>query len=327
MPIDTGVLTPIVQIIVDYRAGEIPKPDTAHVKRWVEQFPQPVREPMLIELGHVLHKTYIPRQGVETFLTALIDNPKIAGGDPSAFWKGAHLLNIQRGGNSQRDMLRVIDGVLKTKMGFGISACGQPPKRFLYIDDGLFTGNRVLNDLRGWVQEIAPPKAELHAVFIAMHAGGQHYADRELAKLSQQSGKDIKIKWWRAVVLEDRKTYINSSDVLRPTSLPCDADVQAYANSLQYKVELRTLGSVGALKIFSSEQGRDLLEQELLKAGVAIRKMCPNLKKFQRPLGNMVLETLGFGSTIVTYRNCPNNAPLAFWAGDPWYPLFTRKTN
>ena len=58
-----------------------------------------------------------------------------------------------------------------------------------------------------------------------------------------------------------------------------------------------------------------------------IRKMCPYLNENQRPLGNMVLKSLGFGSMIVTFRNCPNNTPLAFWAGDPWYPLFPRKVN
>ena len=41
----------------------------------------------------------------------------------------------------------------------------------------------------------------------------------------------------------------------------------------------------------------------------------------------MILESLGFGSLVVTFRNCPNNAPLALWAGDPWYPLFPRRTN
>jgi hypothetical protein len=41
----------------------------------------------------------------------------------------------------------------------------------------------------------------------------------------------------------------------------------------------------------------------------------------------MKLETLGFGSLIVTFRNCPNNAPLAFWVDSPWYPLFPRTTN
>jgi hypothetical protein len=58
-----------------------------------------------------------------------------------------------------------------------------------------------------------------------------------------------------------------------------------------------------------------------------VRNMCPLLKDFHRPLGLVPLQTLGFGSTIVTFRNCPNNCPLVLWAGHPWYPLFPRKNN
>ena len=37
---------------------------------------------------------------------------------------------------------------------------------------------------------------------------------------------------------------------------------------------------------------------------------------------------LGFGAMTVTFRNCPNTAPLALWmeAGG-WTPLFKRKLN
>jgi hypothetical protein len=90
---------------------------------------------------------------------------------------------------------------------------------------------------------------------------------------------------------------------------------------------LRKAGNVGPAGIFSSEAGRYLLEEQFLIAGVKIRNMCPNLPLAARPLGHMNLVTLGFGSLIVTYRNCPNNAPLALWARDPWYPLFSRTTN
>ncbi len=69
------------------------------------------------------------------------------------------------------------------------------------------------------------------------------------------------------------------------------------------------------------------MERDLLIAGVRIRGMCPNLPKQARPLGFHSLTTLGFGSVIVTFRNCPNNAPLAWWAGSPWFPLFPRKSN
>ena len=96
---------------------------------------------------------------------------------------------------------------------------------------------------------------------------------------------------------------------------------------MHHQPHLRTAGQVGGNGIFASDAGRQLLEQEFLKAGVRIREMCPNLGETQRPLGHMTLETLGFGSLIVTFRNCPNNAPLALWAGDPWHPLFARTTN
>ena len=97
--------------------------------------------------------------------------------------------------------------------------------------------------------------------------------------------------------------------------------------SRNYEHVLRVAGNPGAAGLFSSDAAKILLEQEFLKAGVYIRNICPNLSAVQRPLGHMTLETLGFGSLIVTYRNCPNNAPLAFWVDTPWYPLFPRTTN
>jgi hypothetical protein len=129
------------------------------------------------------------------------------------------------------------------------------------------------------------------------------------------------------VKIENRRSEIRRSDVLRPTRLPDDDQVRAYCASLRYDVELRPGAEIGTRAFFSSAEGRDLLEQEMLKAGVRIRDMCPYLNEYQRPLGNWVLETLGFGTVVVTFRNCPNNAPLALWAGDPWYPLLPRRTN
>src|SRR5262249_14948439 len=103
-----------------------------------------------------------------------------------------------------------------------------------------------------------------------------------------------------------------------------------YADMLKgqgYPPLLRKPGSVGPAKFFSSEAGRNRLEQDFLKAGTEIRKMSPDLNDYQRPLGNSVLKTLGFGAMTVTFRNCANNCPLSLWAGDPWHSLFQRKTN
>ena len=87
---------------------------------------------------------------------------------------------------------------------------------------------------------------------------------------------------------------------------------------------------------FSSEQGRSLLEREFLLAGIRIRNLAQQPADIVRPLGWGPFG-LGSGSTLVTFRNCPNNAPLALWWGDPrapqghpfreWFPLFPRTTH
>jgi hypothetical protein len=224
-------------------------------------------------------------------------------------------------------MLSMFAVPLKAQLGLDISECGKTPSCYVYIDDGLFSGNHILGDLRDWLGGDAPAEAVVHVIVIALHRGGQYYARISLEKVAKEKGKNIRFTWWRIVELEDRRAYINISDVLRPTRIPDDADTRAYVAAMQHHPVLRMPPSTGQLNIFSSEEARDLLEQEFLAKGVHIRRICPFLNQYQRPLGNMVLETLGFGSTIVTYRNCPNNAPLVFWAGSPWNPLFPRKTN
>ncbi len=182
-------------------------------------------------------------------------------------------------------------------------------------------------DLTSWIKSNAPPDTTVHIVTMGLHTGGNWYADQEIAKAAKAAGKNIKLTWWRCLDIEDKKANTDKSDVLRPTVIPNDAVTKAYIDSLGYAPFLRKPGSVGNNKFFSSEEGRSLLEQEFLKIGAHIRTIAPNLGIYQRPLGNMVLKTPGFGSMTVTFRNCPNNAPLALWVGAPWYPLFARKNN
>lgn len=323
------LLESIAATVNDYREGEIDQPSPQHIEKWVGQFDKQLREPLLSELDHVLKHTYIPKPNVLAFLERVLKDEKLASKKPCDFWKNVGILDIQKSGQSQKEMVAMFGAVMKKACGFDVKGCKASNGTFLYLDDVVFTGNRVLNDLRGWIADAAPKKAHVHIVTMAFHRGGQWYAKNKLADAAKEAKKDISLTWWRILELEDRKAYINASDVLRPRALPDDADVKAYAESVSkpYPIAFRSADSVGGNKFFSSEKGRALLEQEFLRAGVQIRKMCPNLNENQRPLGNMVLKSLGFGSMIVTFRNCPNNAPLAFWAGDPWYPLFPRKVN
>jgi len=321
------LLASIAQTVQDYRVGSLPRPITDHVERWVQQFDADVQLPILREVDHVLTKTYFSREKVSKFIRGSIRTAKLTGANPKEFWRSANFLDIQDGGDSQTDMLALFSELLQEELGIGTEDCAQGNDVFIYLDDGIFTGNRVRRDLEGWVRDLAPAQAEVHVICIAEHIGGKHYASGQVQKVIKTSSKRIEITWWHKIKLEDRHSYGNSADVLRPTALPDDQAVRDYVAGMQHQPTLRTPGNSGAAGLFSGDAAKILLEQAFLKAGVRIRQMCPNLSATQRPLGHMTLETLGFGSLIVTYRNCPNNAPLVFWVDAPWYPLFPRTTN
>lgn len=322
------LLASIAHTVRDYRPGEVAAPTPAHVDRWIGQFDAAVQLPMLREMDHVLQRTYFSLERVSSFLRGLITTEELVGTDPCAFWRDVHFLDIQGGGNSQTEMLALFNELLQEKCGFGVPQCGvRGSSVFVYLDDAIFTGNRVRRDLEAWIRDEAPNKAALHIVSIALHSGGQYYANGYIGKAAVAAGKTIDLTWWRAIELEDRKAHSDTADVLRPTHIPNDPAVQAYVQAMKYPPTLRRPGSLGTSALFATDAGRVLLEQEFLKAGARIRQLCPNLGATQRPLGHITLDTLGFGSLIVTFRNCPNNAPLALWVGEPWYPLFPRTTN
>jgi hypothetical protein len=299
----------------------------AHVDRWISQFPAAVRDPILTELLHVFGHTYFTCANVQTFIDSIVINTDFAGSNPCQFWQGVKVLNLQTAGNSQKDMIALLEQSLQRQCGLTLKSCGITPHTYLYLDDVLFSGGRIRSDLVKWVTGAAPQKAKLAVLVIGSHNLGEWYSGNKIVEAAQAAGKTIDLRWWRAASFEDRKSEIDSSDVLRPTAIPADPGTQAYVSELKQAPIIRTVGGKSPLGIFSGEAGRHVLEQEFLVAGVRVRGMCPHLNEFMRPLGNMLFESLGFGSMIVTHRNCPNNAPLVFWAGDPWYPLFPRKTN
>jgi len=322
------LLASIAHTVRDYRSGEVASPTPAHVDRWIGQFDAAVQLPMLREMDHVLKRTYFSLERVTSFLRNLIRREKLVGTDPCAFWRGVNFLDIQGGGNSQTEMLALFDKLLQESCAFGVAQCGGGgSSAFVYLDDAIFTGNRVRRDLEVWIKGQAPKNAALHILSIALHSGGQYYANGYIGKAAVAAGKTIGVTWWRAIELEDRKAHSDTADVLRPTHIPNDPAVQAYVQAMKYPPTLRQPGGVGTNALFATDAGRSLLEQEFLKAGARIRQLCSNLGATQRPLGHITLDTLGFGSLIVTFRNCPNNAPLALWVGEPWYPLFPRMTN
>jgi hypothetical protein len=328
----SDLLESIATTIKDYREGEIAQPTPNHVDRWVRQFSENVQVPLLREVDHVFKETYLTRDWVSGFLGKLTKSKKLAGVDPCAFWRQSHFLQIQKNGHSQQEMLELFGQSLNEQCGITINDCGQAANDYVYIDDVIFSGNRVGNDLTVWIQEDAPAKAIVHVIVTAIHRGGEYLMGKRINQAVGKSGKNIEMKYWRAKNIENRKYYKDDAEVLWPTTIPDDAQVKAYAARPQkFPFEPRKAG--GRLGPFSSEEGRQLLERELLIAGVKILALSKNPADILRPLGFSPFG-LGFGSMIVTFRNCPNNCPLALWWGAPeatsgpfhWYPLLARKT-
>lgn len=334
------LLASIAATTADYRAGDLAAPNPDHVGRWISQFDADVRLPMLRELNYVLQRTYFSKQAIEK---ELADHVRVTGRrgkdlsdkDARAFWRGTRILNIQKRGRSQADINEIFAAALKERLGLDFDDCQGGDGIFVYFDDILFSGDRIQNDIIAWLDDAGPVEGHVLIVLLIAHCLGKWETERNLKEAIAKSGKKITFDIQAQIVLENRKSYRNGAHVLWPTELPNHALVHDYVAAQRYPFEPRTPLANPETNIFSSEEGRQLLEREFLLAGLKIRGFCRNPSHRVRPLG-YGRYGLGFGSTLVTYRNCPNNAPLALWWGDPhaaaghpfrrWYPLFPRRT-
>ena len=318
--------------IRDYRVGEIPEPTPAHVDRWIRQFDSRVQMPVLRELDHVLKQTYSSRDSVERFLASLLRSEKLAGSDPRNFWRQANFFRRQGHGASQEELLTLLDEAFRRKWGFSTAECGEPGGSFVYLDDGLFSNDRVFQDLKRWMGETAPPSGRVHVIVLVSHSLGEFGLGRRVKACALEHCKEVELKIWRARRVENRKRYRKDSDVLWPTEAPDDAAVRSYQERPGVgEIAWRPPG--GETDLFSSESGRSLLEREFLIAGARLVAKAQSPNPLMRPLGYSRFG-FGFGSMMATFRNCANNAPLALWWGDPtkppshplhWYPLLPRK--
>lgn len=330
------LLASIANTIQDYRAGEIAKPSSEHVDRWIRQFDTIVQVPLLSEVDHVLKKTYFSKANVSRFFANQIKNKELAGASPCDFWQATHVLNIQKQGHSQKEIRLLFAEALKEQCALEIEDCGSPGGAFVYLDDVLFSGGRIGTDLSAWMANEAPPESMVYILVIATHHLGEWQCLGRINKTATNAGKKSSLRCLAAIRLENRKARRNTSQVLWPSEVPNDSALQEYiAGEEKFPFQPRQPGGKFEHDIFSSEASRHLLEREMLLAGMRIRSFSRNPSRALRPLGFSAFG-LGFGSMIATFRNCPNNTPLALWWGDPnappghpfrnWSPLLPRKT-
>lgn len=257
------LLVSVANEIRTYRQQDLPGPTPEHVERWLQQFTPSQQLPFIREFHHVIKQTFITRENVESFLSHLVSNQDLAGEDPAEYWSTANFLNIQQNGQSQIEMLKIFSKCLEEELNLELDVCGENGGDFIYLDDVMFSGNRVGNDLEAWINDDAPQTAKVHVIVAAYHTLGQYLTENRLNKVIANSGKKISISYWRALTVENKKANKNISEVLWPTAVPNEPEVQDYiALPSKFPFEPRQ-PLVKTIEPFSSESGRQVLERIL----------------------------------------------------------------
>lgn len=338
-----ALLQSLAKTIADYRQNEVAPITTVHVERWLNQFEIQDQPVILAEMDSIMKRFYFSRvrvkECVRGFLKKLIRDTD----DAIKQLPLISFLNIQKTGSSQGAMLDIVDEVLREEYNFTLHMTNTKKSQiYIYMDDCVYTGNRLRYDLTdgaetaGWFSNRAPFGATLLIFTVARHTEGIDYAIKYVRDAAQK--KQIKVQNMTALIINNVRDFDNSIEVLWPENLHSDPYITSYVSDLQTPFNLYRFNADSLQeKLFSSLAARRIVEKAFLKKGIQIVKASQNPAPSIRPLGFMKLNSLGFGTFFVTYRNIANNCPLVLWWGDSnyppthplgvWYPLFPRRTN
>lgn len=333
-----SLINSIIEIAKDYEGVEF---NNRHVKKWLNQFPLEQHELILKELNSVLSNSYLTREGVIGFFNNIIISDKIF---PDSI-ENYCFINPQEQGGSQEDLLEILNEVVQEKYGISLEECGQSNvTSYIYIDDAIYSGNRVIRDIQKWAEEIDDVNAveRIDIIVVALHNRNLNYVRNNI----QQALPNTKVTIWRALEFSDNlRESSNRFESFWPSEeLDYNELTNEYIESvIATRTEaqnnripiLRSTGKPRNENYFTNLSNRKHVEKIFFEKGVEIVSYAANPNPNMRPMGYDNSRTLGFGSYLVTYRNIANNCPVVLWWGNPnalsginnWYPLFPRTTN
>ncbi|MCX2524735.1 phosphoribosyltransferase-like protein [Larsenimonas rhizosphaerae] len=185
-----NLLVSVANEIKTYREEDLVEPTPEHVECWLNQFTPANQLPFLREFNHVIKQTFFTKENVQEFLRNLVGNKNLAGGNPREYWASANFLKIQQKGQSQKEMLKLFAKCLEDECGLNMDTCGTQGGDFIYLDDVIFSGGRVGQDLNAWIIHNAPQSAKIHVIVAAIHSsGGWFLSNKRLKKAIVKSGK------------------------------------------------------------------------------------------------------------------------------------------
>ncbi len=335
------ILASISDRVFDFRIDELRYISEEHIDRWVKQFDEEVQLVILQEMDHILSKYFLTQEEAKTNLKSFLMSAEISGDNPQKSLRKINFLNIQTKGSSQRDLLRLADEILEEEFNLRLYRCGGSNK-YVYLDDCVYTGNRLRYDLVPWIeQQKADKKIELYTYHFAIHLEGIKYAWKHITNAANKKG--LFVAGHLDVLINNSRKNDQSPDVLWPHHDIQDENIRYYYQKIIEECENKNWSEKSFRDIdfqketlFTSSYARKVVEHAFLKEGVKLILDADNPSESLRPLGFEKLPSMGFGSVFVTYRNISNNCPLVLWYGDPekttgplskWFPLFNRKTN
>jgi len=307
--------------------------DREHVLRWVSQFDEDDQLFVLQQTDLLLRRQYFSKDKYDFLLRKAIRETSRETLLNSSF------LDIQIDGESQSDMLEILNGSSLNIHGIPIIINDYTKNRFIYQDDVVFTGDRICRDLEDWIVNTAPQTCSLLVASLYTHTSALYNIELKLTRIIDASGKNISISFiCFGRKYENKFIMRNQSDVFWPkednVNIPNNLDPIRFVSTAPQGQNPGRTGFANSY-VFRDENNRDRFERILCDAGFHIISLCNNPAASMKPLGYKTYRGLGFGGTIFTYRNCPNNTPLAFWWGNPdaedwnplsrWYPLMMRR--
>lgn len=304
---------------------------------WIEQFPLPLRHGLLVSLAATLERTYVWEPDVTAFLQGQVGSKSL--------WSQALLCRGARRGRSHAWATGVIETSVERYRGKNLinpsGVTWRSSRYHVFIDDAVFSGGRLREDYCAlwdrpesdtWTpREPADGPLSIYILQYVTHTAAQaDFAAWVDARLRQR-GFDVGLKWVSSPDhrYEDRSLFSATSDVIWPTDLTTSAQKSDRFASVGHTLRrVQTTSDGNRSRVFPDPLQRRTLETALLDAGMEILS---RMSKRWPPLGyageRIQERPLGFGTLAVSFRNCPNNAPLAlWWDAQDWVPLFPRRT-
>jgi hypothetical protein len=330
----------IITIIGDYRNDDGIQMTAQNIIDWASQFGAKEQLFILEELKEIFKKRYISKMKAEQFLKFAIQKLAVIYdySSPKSFLENSVFLDLQKEGKSQKDMLKMLETIIKAQYGMSLSDCGSvSSNNYIYLDDIMCTGNTVYFDLKNWLEQEEKGKSNLskimvkNANIICLYIFTHHLNTDKLRWRFYYSHPQFNLKIHSLVKVDnDYRQPGSKLDVIFPIQDNQAKIVPDYFESLDTNVEgvFRHKNEPLLETFFSSPENRVKFENFLLVKGLEILNSVSVQKKNIRPLGFTLPshKTFGFGTLCFTWRNVPNNTPLVFWYLSPiWQPLFEKK--